>query len=139
MEAQEKKVARFDCTCYGCRGILVKPSQIWHKDQVRTMERETHYFSKETMRFFSSRIVDFRPVIVSRPDVAWLSVLVSSRYGYEGASRYYEIVYLCPYGHAVRDTEVQYESVRQARKAWDNLPAPVCKCHGCTLDKEGRA
>lgn len=135
----EETRTRFECSCKGCRNYPTRPAEVWQASQIPGKEGETHYFSKETMRFFSSRIVDFRAVKVSRPDIAWLSVLVSSRYGYEGASRYYEIVYLCPYGNVVRDTDTEYKSVRQARKAWDNLPAPICNCHGCQLDKEGRA
>jgi len=91
------------------------------------------------MRFFSSRIVDFRAENTGG-DVASLSVIVSSRHGYEGAVRYYEIVMLCPYGRINRDSK-EFDTAKQARKEWDNAVSDFapCSCHGCELDREASA
>ena len=88
------------------------------------------------MKFFSSRIVDFKPVNRGG-EIDSLSVIVSSRHGYEGASRYYEVVVLCPYGTIHREGE-SFENLRKARKEWDNALAGFapCECHGCVLDRE---
>lgn len=88
------------------------------------------------MKFFSSRIVDFKGVDRGG-EIESLSVIVSSRYGYEGASRYYEIVVLCPYGTIHREGE-SFETLRQARKEWDKAVSSFapCSCHGCELDRE---
>ena len=88
------------------------------------------------MRFFSSRISDFRGVRVSG-EIDSLSVIVSSRHGYEGATRYYEIVMLCPYGRIGRDSK-QFDTLRKARKEWESAIATFspCSCHGCELDRE---
>jgi len=88
------------------------------------------------MRFFSSRISDFKAVRVAG-EIDSLSVIVSSRHGYEGAVRYYEIVMLCPYGRIGRDSK-QFDTLRQARKEWEGALATFspCSCHGCELDRE---
>jgi hypothetical protein len=88
------------------------------------------------MKFFSSRIVDFKAFNRGQ-EVESLSVIVSSRHGYEGASRYYEIVMLCPYGTIHREGE-SYDKLREARKYWDDVLARFapCSCHGCELDRE---
>jgi hypothetical protein len=88
------------------------------------------------MRLFSSRIVDFLPVRVSG-DIDSLSVIVSSKYGYEGAERYYEVVILCPFGTINRESK-QYDNLRKARKEWGDTIASFapCACHGCILDRE---
>ncbi len=130
---------RFACDCNGCRNYPTRPSEVWHADQIASKEQGTYYFRKDTMKFFSSRIVDFRG-INRGGGIDSLSVLVSSRYGYEGASRYYEIVILCPYGKINRDSK-QYETTKQARKDWDEAIASFspCDCHGCQLDREVNA
>lgn len=105
-----------------------------------------YYFSRDTMRFFNSRIADFKPVGISaRADS--LMVIVSSKRGDD--ARDYEIVTLCPYGELgrewLKDSEgapiAHYESLRAARKSarWNcTIAAQICDCHGCTLDKAGR-
>ena len=128
----------FACTCNGCRNYPTRPAEIWHQDQIASKESETHFFSKSAMRFFSSRVADFKEV--RREDaISSLSVIVSSRHGYEGAERYYEVVTLCPFGTVHRES-AQFASLRQARKAWDMALASFapCSCHGCQLDRAGR-
>ena len=105
---------RFACTCNGCRNYPTRPAEVWHEAQIPSKEQGTYYFTKEAMRFFSSRISDFKPVRVAG-EIDSLSVIVSSKYGYEGATRYYEVVMLCPYGKIGRDSK-QYDTLRQARK-----------------------
>ena len=127
---------RFACECNGCRNYPTLPAQIWHESQIPSKEQGTYYFRKDTMRLFSSRIADFRGVRVSG-EIDSLSVIVSSRHGYEGATRYYEIVMLCPYGRIGRDSK-QFDTLRQARKEWESAIATFspCSCHGCELDRE---
>ena len=127
---------RFACTCNGCRNYPTRPAEIWHKSQIPSKEQGTHYFSASTMRFFNSRIVDFEPVRVAGA-VNSLSVLVSSLHGYEGATRYYEIVILCPFGTINRDSK-KFETTKKARKEWRATVSSFapCDCHGCTLDRE---
>lgn len=95
------------------------------------------------MKMFKSRVSDFKPVGISPTKINSLAVIVSSLFGIEGATRYYEVVVICPYGHLWRESNaeglVKYESLRQARKSktWNfDIPAPVCECHGCVLDRE---
>lgn len=130
---------RFACECNGCRNYPTRPAEIWHESQIQGKEQGTYYFKKDTMRFFSSRIVNFRAENTGA-DVASLSVIVSSRHGYEGAVRYYEIVMLCPYGRINRDSK-QFDSAKQARKEWDKAVSTFapCSCHGCELDREANA
>lgn len=127
---------RFACTCNGCRNYPTRPAEIWHHDQISSKEQGTYYFRKDTMRFFSSRIADFKGVNRGG-EIDSLTVIVSSRHGYEGATRYYEIVTLCPYGTIHRES-AQFDTLRQARKVWDKTVEGFnpCECHGCTLDRE---
>lgn len=141
METTEKKTKRayserFACSCNGCRNYPTRPAEIWHESQIAEKEKGTYYFTKGAMRLFNSRIVDFMPVLVSG-EVESLSVIVSSRYGYEGAERYYEVVMLCPFGTINRESK-QYDNLRKARKEWGAVVASFapCACHGCTLDRE---
>ena len=98
------------------------------------------------MRFFNSRIADFKPVGIS-PRADSLMVIVSSKHG--DAPRDYEIVTLCPYGELAREWQLDsdgapimhYESLAKARKSarWNcTVAAQICDCHGCQLDKAGR-
>jgi hypothetical protein len=127
---------RFACSCNGCRNYPTRPAEILHQDQIPSKESGTFYFRKDTMRFFSSRIVDFKAFNRGQ-EVESLSVIVSSRHGYEGASRYYEIVMLCPYGTIHREGK-SFESLRLARKNWESVISDFapCSCHGCELDRE---
>jgi hypothetical protein len=99
------------------------------------------------MRFFKSRIADFKPVGISPRGVDSLMVIVSNKR--DDDPRYYEIVTLCPYGEIGREWATdsdgspitQYESLNKARKSarWNCTIAPqLCDCHGCQLDKAGR-
>jgi hypothetical protein len=142
METTEKKTKRtyserFACSCNGCRNYPTRPAEIWHESQITEKEKGTFYFTKGAMRFFSSRIVDFLPVRVAG-EIDSLSVIVSSRYGYEGAKRYYEIVMLCPFGTINRETLQQFDTLPKARKEWSATIASFapCECHGCILDRE---
>jgi hypothetical protein len=131
---------KFDCTCNGCRNYPTQPAQIWHKSQIPSKEQGTYFFTKEAMRFFSSRIVDFKRVENgSDENRDSLSVIVSSKHGYEGATRYYEIVMLCAYGTINRHGS-SFESLRLARKNWESsiTSFPACECHGCQIDRAGR-
>ena len=127
---------RFACSCNGCRNYPTFPAQVWHQDQIKSKEQNTYFFRADTMRFFSSRIVDFKP-INRGGEIDSLTVIVSSRHGYEGASRYYEVVVLCPYGTIHREGK-QFDSLRKARKKWDGVVGAFvpCECHGCVLDRE---
>ena len=99
------------------------------------------------MRFFNSRIADFKPVGISSCGIDSLMVIVSNKR--DNDPRYYEIVTLCPYGELGREWATdstgapitQYESLNKARKSarWNCTIAPqLCDCHGCQLDKAGR-
>ena len=127
---------RFACSCNGCRNYPTRPAEVWHEQQIPSKEQGTFFFRKDTMRFFSSRISDFK-AINRGEKIDSLAVIVSSRHGYEGASRYYEIVTLCPYGTIHRES-AQFDTLRKARKEWDSTLAGFapCSCHGCVLDRE---
>lgn len=131
--------ARFDCTCHGCRNYPTRPAEVWQARQIPDKERGTYYFTPSAMRFFSSRISDFMAVRMPGDEIDSLSVIVTSRHGYEGAGRYYEVVTLCPYGTIHRES-AQFDSLRLARKSWNETLAGFapCSCHGCTLNREGR-
>jgi hypothetical protein len=135
----------FACSCNGCRNYPTRPAEIWHESQIAS-KAQGYYFSRDTMRFFSSRIADFKPVSIS-PRCDSLMVIVSSKHG--DSARDYEIVTLCPYGELAREWAQdsdgvpvnQYESLRAARKSarWNSTIAPqICDCHGCQLDQTGR-
>ena len=133
---------RFACSCNGCRNYPTRPAEIWHADQLAG-KTQGYFFTRDTMKMFKSRVSDFKPVGISPSGVSSLAVIVSSLFGIDGAVRYYEVVVICPYGNLWRERDekglVKYDSLRQARKsnAWNfNMPAPVCECHGCVLDRE---
>lgn len=135
----------YPCTCNGCRNYPTRPAEIWHESQIAS-KAQGYYFSKDTMKFFNSRIADFKPVGIS-PRADSLMVIVSNKRGDD--ARDYEIVTLCPYGELAREWVkdsagapiTHYESLRAARKSarWNcTIAAQICECHGCTLDKAGR-
>jgi hypothetical protein len=136
---------RFDCTCNGCRNYPTRPAEIWHESQIAS-KAQGYYFSKDTMRFFNSRIADFKPVGIS-PRANSLLVIVSNKR--DDDARTYEIITLCPYGEIGREWAkdsngspiTQYESLTKARKSarWKcSIAAQICDCHGCQLDRAGR-
>lgn len=135
---------KFDCQCNGCRNYPRRPAQIWHESQIKSVTNG-HFFSADTMKFFKSRVSDFKPVGISSSGIASLAVIVSSKFG-DDSPRHYEIVIVCPYGELWREGEdagglVKYDSLRQARasKTWKfEISRPICKCHGCQLDEAGR-
>jgi hypothetical protein len=141
-------VLRFDCACNGCRNYPTRPAEIWHESQIPNKEREGYFFTRDTMKAFSSRISDFKEIGISVSGIGSLMVIVSSRYGIEGAKRYYEVLTMCPFGIVSRDwttdTEeplAKYPTLAKARKSarWTgNAPRPLCSCHGCQLDVAGR-
>ena len=136
----------FACSCNGCRNYPTRPAEIWHQDQIAS-KAQGYFFTKETMRFFNSRIADFKPVGISPRGVDSLMVIVSNKR--DNDPRYYEIVTLCPYGELGREWATYssgepvtyYETLSKARRSarWNCTIAPqVCDCHGCQLDKAGR-
>lgn len=136
---------KYECSCNGCRNYPTRPAEIWHESQIAS-KAQGYYFSRDTMKFFNSRIADFKPVGIS-PRADSLMVIVSSKRGDD--ARDYEIVTLCPYGELgrewLKDSDgapiAHYESLRAARKSarWNcTIAAQICECHGCTLDKAGR-
>jgi hypothetical protein len=142
---QDTKLS-FPCSCNGCRNYPTRPGEIWHESQIAS-KAQGYFFTRDTMRFFNSRIADFKPVRISSCGVDSLMVIVSNKRDED--PRYYEIITLCPYGELgrewVRDNEdtliTQYSSLVQARKSarWNCTIAPqLCDCHGCQLDKAGR-
>lgn len=141
----------FACSCYGCRNIPQRVTEIYHANQING-KTAGYFFSPDTMRFFSSRILSWAPLpnpSNSESKHAGLAVAVSSKYGYEGAVREYEIVRICQYGEITREDNpsnesggapyVKYATSSAARKALAAATYPAaCKCHGCQLDREGR-
>jgi hypothetical protein len=136
----------FPCSCNGCRNYPTRPAEIWHQDQIAS-KAQGYFFSKDTMKFFNSRIADFKPVGISPREIDSLMVIVSNKR--DEGPRYYEIVTLCPYGELGREWAqdidgtpiTQYETLNKARKSprWNcTIAAQVCDCHGCQLDKAGR-
>jgi hypothetical protein len=150
-EAQGQKLT-FACSCNGCRNYPTRPGQIWHESQIAN-RCNGYYFSRDTMKMFSSRISDFKAIGVNpgmngKQGELSLMVIVSSRYDIEGAARYYEIVTICPFGEVSREWDsnnedpiLKYPSLAKARasRRWmGNIAAMVCNCHGCQLDRAGR-
>ena len=144
-ETQQEKKLRFDCTCNGCRNYPTRPAEIWHESQIAS-KAQGYYFSKDTMKFFNSRIADFKPVGIS-PRADSLLVIVSSKR--DDDARTYEIVTLCPYGELGREWAkdsdgspiTSYATLKEARKSarWNcTIAAQICDCHGCQLDQAGR-
>ena len=136
---------RFDCTCNGCRNYPTFPAGVWHASQIAG-QAQGYYFTPATMKYFNSRIADFKPVGIS-PRAYSLMVIVSSKRLDD--TRLYEIVTLCPYGELAREWNkdadgkpiTHYETLAKARKSarWNCSIAPqICNCHGCQLDKAGR-
>jgi hypothetical protein len=136
----------YPCSCNGCRNYPTRPAEIWHESQISS-KAQGYYFSRDTMKFFNSRIADFKPVGISPSGVDSLMVIVSSKRG--DSARDYEIVTLCPYGELgrewVKDSDgapiEHYSTLKAARKSarWNcTIAAQVCDCHGCAIDKAGR-
>jgi hypothetical protein len=135
---------QFNCECKGCRGYLpdiagiVYPEQLAHRAQ-------GYYFTRDTMRLFKSRYVDWSRLTNSaggsgRDNRDGVAVIVSSRHGYENAPRYYEVITLCAWGTVHRgensDGLKQFKTLRAARKALAAAIYPTaCSCHGCQLDR----
>jgi hypothetical protein len=143
--AQTAKLS-FPCSCNGCRNYPTRPAEIWHESQIAS-KAQGYFFTKDTMKFFNSRIADFKPVGISPCGVDSLMVIVSNKR--DEGPRYYEIVTLCPYGELGREWAkdsdgspiTQYETLNKARKSprWMcQIAAQICDCHGCQLDKAGR-
>ena len=135
----------FPCTCNGCRNYPTRPGEVWNESQIAG-KAQGYFFTPDTMRFFKSRIADFKPVGIS-PRADSLMVIVSNKR--DDDPRYYEIVNLCHYGELgrewVKDSDgspiANYESLAKARRSprWNcSIAAQVCDCHGCQLDKAGR-
>jgi hypothetical protein len=140
---QEPKLS-FPCSCNGCRNYPTRPAEIWHESQIAS-KAQGYFFTRDTMRFFKSRIADFKPVGISPSGIDSLMVIVSNRR--DDDPRYYEIITLCPYGEIGREWAsdgepiTNYPSLAKARKSarWNCTIAPqLCDCHGCQLDKAGR-
>jgi hypothetical protein len=139
MKVREKnQETRFACTCNGCRNYPTNPAQIWHHDQIAS-KTNGYFFSPQTMRYFSSRISDFKPL-----EDNGLAVIISNRFE-PSDPRHYEIVTICKYGEVNRIKSnnpndwafKKYDSLKQARKAWQDIAYPItCDCHGCQLDRE---
>lgn len=136
---------KFECACNGCRNYPRKPAQIWHESQIKNVTNG-YFFSPDTMKFFNSRISDFKPVGISKSGEKSLAVIVSSKWG-DDAPRHYEIIIICPYGEIWRESDasglVKHDSLRQARKSnvWNlqvSRDTYACECHGCQLDEAGR-
>jgi hypothetical protein len=142
----------FECSCYGCRNISRRVAEIYHASQLDG-KVEGYFFSPSTMKFFSSRVATWEILINPQGEGEakrnGLAVIVSSRYGYEGAAREYEIVRICQYGDVSREDNpanekggapfIKYDTLRQAKKALAAAVYPVaCTCHGCQLDRAGR-
>jgi hypothetical protein len=143
---QDKAVTalKFNCECQGCRNWLpdiagiVYPEQLAHRAQ-------GYYFSRDTMRLFKSRYVDWSRLTNAaagsgKDNRDGVAVIVSSRQGYDGAARYYEVITLCAWGAVHRgensDGLEQFETLRAARKALAAATYPAaCLCHGCQLDR----
>jgi hypothetical protein len=134
----------FKCTCNGCRGYSPRVAEIYDIRQLSS-KVDGHYFSPATMQFFSSRLGNWRrldnpaaPAGVDKLD--GIAVIVSSKYGYEGATREYELITVCGYGSITRQDKAgvldKYPSSRAANKALDAATYPgECSCHGCQLDR----
>lgn len=136
----------FPCTCNGCRGYALRPGEVYHESQIAS-KAQGYFFSKDTMRFFNSRIADFKPVGISSTGIYSLMVIVSNRR--DDDARTYEIVTLCPYGEVNREWAkdsdgnpfIEYATLAKARKSarWNcTVAAITCDCHGCQLDRAGR-
>ena len=146
IEQEQGTKLSFPCSCNGCRNYPTRPAEIWHESQIAS-KAQGYFFTPDTMRFFKSRIADFKPVGISPRGVDSLMVIVSNKR--DDDPRYYEIVTLCPYGELGREWAkdsdgspiTQYASLNEARKSarWNCTIAPqLCDCHGCQLDKAGR-
>ena len=143
----DTKKTVFYCECNGCRDYSPDIAGIVYPEQL-AYRAQGYYFSKETMRTFSSRFCDWARLTnpkhaTGRDNRDGVAVIVSSRYGYDGAPRYYEVITLCAWGAVHRgensDGLESFPSLRLARKALALSAYPVaCSCHGCTLDREGR-
>jgi hypothetical protein len=142
---QQETKLRFDCTCNGCRNYPTRPAEIWHESQIAS-KAQGYYFTRDTMRFFNSRIADFKPVGISQRADSLMIIVSSKR---DDDARTYEIVTLCPYGEIGREWAkdsdgspiTSYESLAKARKSarWKcSIAAQICDCHGCQLDQAGR-
>lgn len=145
-KTQEKSTKlSFSCNCNGCRNYPTRPGEVWNEHQIAG-KAQGYFFTPDTMRFFKSRIADFKPVGIS-PRADSLMVIVSNKR--DDDTRTYEIVTLCPYGELgrewLKDSDgspiANYESLYKARRSarWNcTIAAQICDCHGCQLDSAGR-
>jgi hypothetical protein len=135
---------KFDCSCKGCRNWLPDIAGIVYPEQL-AHRTEGYYFSRDTMRLFKSRYADWSRLTNSaagsgRDNRDGVAVIVSSRHGYDGAARYYEVITICAWGSIHRgqnsDGLEQFETLRAARKELAAATYPAaCSCHGCQLDR----
>jgi len=143
--SNDKALTVYPCSCNGCRNYPTRPAEISHESQIAS-KAQGYYFTRDTMRFFNSRIADFKAVSIT-PRADSLMVIVSNKR--DDLPREYEIVTLCPYGALgrewLKDSDgspiAYYPTLKDARNSarWNCTIAPqICDCHGCALDREGR-
>ncbi len=136
METEKKETApAFVCTCNGCRQ--------WPKDLhgIRTWEQipdrtNGHYFDAATRRFFSSRILSWRPLANGA-----LAVRESSAGDMHNSYRVFSVVTFCKFGELVARSE-KFRTGKAASAFMSNMAddsAAVCECHGCTIERAGGA
>lgn len=145
MRVQENRV-RFACECKGCRGYLPDIAGIVWPQQLADRV-QGYYFSPSSMRVFNSRLGNW--VRLTNPASTdgkrdGIAVVVSSRYDIPGAARFYEVIRICAWGAVHRqegpDGLEKSDTSRAANKLLAAATYPdACECHGCILDREGRA
>lgn len=133
----------FACTCRGCRNDRRSLSGLLG-DTLETFQAG-HYFDRDTMRGFRSRVLWANQSLGTGDVFAG----VSSARRYDGTGRVYDLVRLCPFGEMVRPLRTD-DDAPNGRLRW-MTPGPLqrlrgggywsvgwhdCDCHGCTLDRE---
>lgn len=133
----------FPCQCRGCRGRDADLTSVWRWEHIPD-RIQGHYFDDSTRRFFQSRINGWRHLAGGA-----LAVRESSAGDMENTWRAHRVILFCRYGSLVarfgRDGAADMTPWRTGAAAARFMQgmaadsAAGCECHGCTLDRNGRA
>lgn len=132
METEKTEtVPTYSCTCNGCRQSPKDLHGIYTWEQIPD-RTNGHYFDAATRRFFSSRILSWRPL-----GNGALAVRESSAGDMDNTYRVHRVVVFCKFGELFHRSE-NFRTGTAARDHMRGLAdnfAAACDCHGCTIER----
>jgi hypothetical protein len=133
---------KYECICQGCRGYArgnMLQAQYW---QGLITELNGNYFSASNRKFHGSRITGWNYIYEpGGRDIYGVAIKETRKAGWHKSDgREYAVSIWCRYGEILES--VRQENSRAANKFLESNEIlekiQGCRCHGCTLDREGR-